>query len=329
MSETGIDLLCIGNALVDIFAGDGNDIHLRYGIAKPAQHVEIEKIESILPQLSVSTMVSGGGAANVAKIAGFLGAKTCFTGAIGNDVAPDHFGQLFKNDLAAAGVKLALHQKPFPTGLCLLLKASDGKTRIAAAPSAALKLSEDDINADDIKNAKLVVIDGFILDRPSLVSHILRLAAQFGKIAAIDLSSPFIAKERAKEIAEYARKYPLILFMNEEEAEAFYNLTFEALLQYLSGETPRAKKNGEFPIIVVKLGSRGAIYYAGEEICKAETQAIIPIETTGAGDAFCAGFLAAWVQNKPLSECAMMGNKAAALVLGAEGTRLNYFDSRL
>jgi sugar/nucleoside kinase (ribokinase family) len=321
MNETEFELLCIGNALVDVFARDAEQVHIRYGINDPVQHVEIEKIEKILSLLSnmhpPPTFVSGGGAANVAKIAGFLGVKACFTGAIGGDQTPDHFGRLFEKDLTAAGIKLALHLKPRPTGICLILSTADGKTRIAASPSASLGLLENDINEEDIKKAKLVVVDGFMLDRPNLVQHILRLAGQHGKTIVIDLSSPVMAKERAKEIAEYARQYSLILFMNDAEAEAFY-----AELKHQYPKCLSLRNEGEFPVIVVKQGSRGAICFAGEKTYQSETEAVIPLETTSAGDAFCAGFLTAWVRNKPLSECTNMGNKAAALVLGAEGSQI-------
>ena len=366
-SEAEFEILCIGNALVDVFAEDDEQLHLRFGITEPVQHVEIDKITSILSALPVYNAVSGGGAANVAKIAAFLGAKTYFTGAIGagkiggvavGGVEPDHFGRLFEKDLAATGVKLALRQKSLPTGICLMLKTGDGKTRIAASPSASLELSESDISEEDIKKAKIVLIDGFMLGRPGLVSHIISKADLYKKVIAIDLSAPFIAKEYAEELTNYARLYPLILFMNEAEAEAFYSelkkkyptsritqIIYKILNHRVSRSDPRSfaekfsktmlnsvflrgvmfpfrRRLRKFPIVVVKLGERGAVCFAGGEICKSETKAITPLETTGAGDAFCAGFLTAWVRNKPLSECAALGNKTAALVLGVEGSQI-------
>ena len=321
MNETEFDLFCVGNALVDVFAGADEELCDRYGITDPVQHIEIKKLAAILPALPEYTVVSGGGAANVAKIAGFLGAKVSFTGSIGMDGRPDHFGRFFEKDLTATGVKLSLKIKQLPTGICLVLRIGTDKTRIAASPSASQELSEDDINKEDIKKTKLVVVDGFMLWRPNLVSHILRLAGKHGKPATLDLSSPEIAREQAGKIAEYARQYPLILFMNEEEAEAFHaglnptNEPFESFFRSFTIGAP-------WPIIAVKLGSRGSICFAEGESYKNETKAINAYETTGAGDAFCAGFLAAWVRNKPISECAALGNETAALVLGAEGSQI-------
>ena len=96
------DILCIGNALVDVFARDEGHLHSsRFGISLPVQHIEIERLQELLQALPEYTAVSGGGAANVAKIAGFLGTRVGFTGSIGND----EFGQLFEKSLSEAGVE--------------------------------------------------------------------------------------------------------------------------------------------------------------------------------------------------------------------------------
>jgi len=330
MVQKELELLCIGNALVDIFAFADEEIVIRNGITQSVQHVEFEKIRDILSELKDhdTVMSSGGGAANVAKIAGFLGAEVCFTGTIGGIDGTDNPGQLFTRDLNAAGVKLRLSLKSSPTGVCLYLRTG-GKIRIAASPSAALELSESDISEKDLQKAAVVVIDGFILNRSALVYRILSLADRYGTVAALDLSSVSIAAEYAKEIAEYTSQHSLILFMNEAEAKAFYGrnrnkesetgneaLFFQEACEFLKSLT--AGKS--FPIIVVKLGERGAVCFAGGTVYRAETPAIFPLESTGAGDAFCAAFLTAWVRKKTPAECAALGNKAARIVLEVAGT---------
>jgi len=306
-----IDLLCVGNALVDVFAQADEQLFARHGLTQPVQHIEIEKTEKILSELRGYNAISGGGAANVAKIASLLGAKVSFAGAIGSD----RNGRLFKKSLAAAGVKLRLSVKPYPTGICLMLRNEAGETRIAASPSAALGLSESDIGEEEPQKARVILIDGFMLDKAALVSHIMGIAGRNGTPTAIDLSSPGIAREHAAEIAGLAKNYPLILFMNEAETEAFSEGLKSATRETLFENTTN------FPIIVVKLGKDGALCYSGGKIIRAETQAVAPVDATGAGDAFCAGFLAAWTKNKTLGECAALGNMTAKTVLGAEGSQ--------
>ena len=349
MAGKELELLCIGNALIDVFAQgeEGTD----YGLTQSVQHIEIEKLKKILLRLPSYVMVTGGGAANVAKIAGYLGAKVAFTGAIAGDYGWDgddsrdsddgdsDLGRFFAGELRAAAVRLRLAEKPLPTGICLMLRTGD-KTQIAASPSAAFKLAESDICEEDIKAARVVVVDGFILDRPGLVQHILALADKHETVAAIDLGSTAIAREHTAEIAAYAEKHPLILFMNEEEARVFYEGLNDNLhsslrdsVRFLLETTPpcvRAsvrENSGKIemprtgdPIIVVKLRERGAVCLAGGAVYTARTEAVTPLESTGAGDAFCAGFLTAWVRNKTIPECAALGNKAAGIVLNAIGS---------
>ena len=329
MDEKETELLCIGNAIVDVFAYDRNGLALRYGLCEPVQHIEIEKLKTILSGLGETTIVSGGGAANAAKVAGLLGAKVSFAGAIGGD----DFGRLFGEELKAAGVKTLLARKRSPTGMCLVLQTGDG-TSIAASPSAALEFSEGDIDEGEIKKAKVVVIDGFMLGRRGIVRHILALATQHGAAAAIDIGSTAIAAEEAEEIASYvassnARQLPFFLFMNEDEAVSFHNglersrdrpaANFEQTREFfksLSKERPSL-------VIVVKMGKRGAICFAKGRAYNAGTEAAVPVETTGAGDAFCGAFLTAWARGESLPVCTAMGNNAARIVLDGAGTKVD------
>jgi sugar/nucleoside kinase (ribokinase family) len=122
--------------------------------------------------------------------------------------------------------------------------------------------------------------------------------------------------------------------MNEDEAQAFYQALSnredgyaleegreftEDMFNFFQGLTV----NELFPIVVVKRGKRGAMVFAGGSIHKESTFAVRPKESTGAGDAFCAAFLAAWIRGKPLGECAVLGNKVAREILSTPGTKVN------
>jgi sugar/nucleoside kinase (ribokinase family) len=77
-----------------------------------------------------------------------------------------------------------------------------------------------------------------------------------------------------------------------------------------------------FPIVIVKLGGRGTIVFAGGNVYREETFAVIPRDTTGAGDTFCAAFISAWIRGKSISECAALGNKVAREILDVPGTQI-------
>jgi sugar/nucleoside kinase (ribokinase family) len=309
----------------------------------------MEQMREILSALHGFTMCSGGGASNAAKIAGLLGIRTSFVGAVGAASAEeqedssiraekgplDRFGQVFNQQLEEAGVDTRLIIKASPTGICLVLSMDDGRVKIAASPSASLEFSEEDIDEELIRQAKVVVLDGYMLDRQALVRRILELAHEYGTVVALDVGTTGLAADKAIEIVTYARLYPLIIFMNEDEAKAFYRV-----LSHKQEPEPGPSKEGIlsdelmtlfksftandiFPILTVKLGSRGAVVFAGGNIFREKTLPIMPLDTTGAGDTFCAAFLAAWIRNRSLSECAALGNKAAREVLNVRGTQAN------
>jgi sugar/nucleoside kinase (ribokinase family) len=193
-----------------------------------------------------------------------------------------------------------------------------------------------------ISGAEVVVLDGYILDRRPLVKHILMLANRKGIPVALDAASIFQIKTKAEEILTYCRSFPLFIFMNADETIAFYNTVRrgrearanlsekekEAII--LDEVCPMLKimTDGEiYPIIVVKLGGRGALVVAGGTVYREETFAITPRNTVGAGDAFCAAFVSAWVRGKSLSDCAALGNKVAREILEVPGTHIK--DSKL
>jgi sugar/nucleoside kinase (ribokinase family) len=342
MAETEIELLCIGNALVDVFARGEEFVDVRFGLTEPVQHISIGRMTEILTMLPDFTLCSGGGAANVAKIAGMIGIRAAYIGAAGAAPArgtgkenrgADRFGVVFEKELTKAGVKVKLPLKLSPTGVCLMLRMGDGRTVIAASPSASLELSGDDIDEDLIRQSRALVIDGFMLDRQKLVRHILELANRYGTAVALDVSSAGLVEERISEILTYTRAYPLILFMNEDEAKTFYRVLCknkedddgeksEGLSPAMVNLFKDFTSGDLFPVVTVKLGKRGAVVFAGGNVYREETIPIIPLETTGAGDAFCAAFLAAWIRDKSLGECAALGNKAAGEILAVNGTQI-------
>ena len=330
------ELLCIGNPLVDVFVEIDNNLALKYGILEPVQHIDREKAESILnePSINFTNAVksSGGGAANVAKIAAMLGMDAVFSGCVGND----ELAGIFEKEISDAGVSPVLVKSNEKTGLCFACGVN-GETRFAASPGAALELTEAHIGEDLISGAETVVVDGYILGRRPLVQHILRLASRRGIPVVLDAASILQVKSKAEEILHYSRNFPLFIFMNADEAIAFFNTIRksrdeEINLSEKEKETivlrdvcPMMKiiTDGEiFPIVVVKLGGRGAAVVAGGNVYHEETFTIIPRNTIGAGDAFCAAFVAAWIREKSLSECAALGNKVAREILEVPGTHI-------
>jgi sugar/nucleoside kinase (ribokinase family) len=338
------ELLCFGNAIVDVFATVDSGWLDKQGITKPIQHIERDHAQRILMELSGRgglVYTSGGAAANVAKIAAMLHINTAFVGCVGGfPDAPhgigDDLGAIFEQDIRGAHVVPFLSLGKERTGLCFAFTCGN-ETRIAASPGASLEFTEADVREDLIAGAEAVVLDGYMLDRRPLVQHILQLASHRGIPIALDAASVFQIREKTEDILQYSRNYPLIVFMNADESIMFYN-TIKKSKESINPPDEREKEllimqeicpvlkfitEGEiFPVIVIKLGSRGAVVLAGGNVYREETFSIIPRNTVGAGDAFCAAFLSAWIRDKPIGECAALGNKVARKILEVPGTKI-------
>ncbi|MCL2190702.1 MAG: PfkB family carbohydrate kinase [Treponema sp.] len=327
-----IELLCIGNAMVDVFAPADFARLDGLGITEPVQHVPLENAARMLDELRSGDLVlaSGGAVANVAKIASMLGVGSAFAGCVGGD----DLAAFFEEELISADVVPFITSVEGGTGICLVFEAS-GETRIAASPGAALEFTEADVPGDLIARADAVVLDGYMLDRRPLVQRILQLANRHGIPIALDAASVFHIKEKTEAILHYSRNYPLIVFMNADESIVFYNTIRKGgvvdefanerekeafILREICPVLKCMTEGDIFPVIVIKLGGRGAVVLAGGGIHRAGTFSIIPRNTVGAGDAFCAAFMSAWIRGKPIRDCASLGNKVAREVLMVPGT---------
>lgn len=320
------ELVGIGNALVDVIAFSEEDaVRLLSLKLNEAIHVDATRLAEMLVALPDPVFCAGGGAATTIKIASLLGIRSAFVGRTGSKPhgGPDRFAQLFEEELREAGVEPILMRGKEPTGACLTIRTADGSTAIAAAPSAALGLCAEDLPESLIRSATVLMLDGYALPRTRLIERALNLADRYGTAVALDVGSGAIAAEYAPLIARMAAKFPLILFMNQAEANAFVtaaskvkDLSEDDVYDWLRSMT----EAGPFPIIIVKRGARGASVFAMGSRIEAATHPILARDETGAGDSFAAGFLAAWIKNKPLSACAALGNKIAHAVVSIPGT---------
>jgi sugar/nucleoside kinase (ribokinase family) len=266
-----------------------------------------------------------------------LDTGSAFAGCVGASGADPggNLADIFKKDLEATGVSSLLSTGKGKTGLCFTFNCG-GSTRIAASPGASLEFSEADVPEDLIPQAEAIVLDGYMLDRRPLVQHIMQLASRHGIPIALDAASVFQIKEKTEDILQYSRNYPLIVFMNADEAIVFYDNIRKSRPRVEATEREKETlilkeicpvlkciTEGEiFPIIVIKLGGKGAVVLAGGNIYREETFTIIPHNTVGAGDAFCAAFLSAWIRRRSIQECAALGNRVAREILLVPGTNI-------
>ena len=250
----------------------------------------------------------GGSAASTARWLGRTGSRSTLVCSIGRDTA----GRALVAALAADGVTVrAVRVAGVRTGRIGVFVEEGGERSFVTDRGAALRLRPEDLRAAWFAGAEVVHLPAYsLLDQPlgraGMVA--IRLAREAGALVTVDLASsgPLLAKGRRAALALIREAAPDLLFATRDEAKALMGTKREDGLLELA------------PIAVVKRGRKGATVLVrgdGDNVrFEVATTPIKTADTTGAGDAFNAGFLAAWIQarRRGLSQPAALKRGAAA-----------------
>ncbi|ACL56261.1 adenosine kinase [Methylobacterium nodulans] len=313
-----LDLLVLGNAIVDILARTDEAFLVREAVHKGAmQLIDEARAEHLFAVMGPATIVSGGSGANTAVGAAQLGAKTGFIG----KVRDDELGRLFRHDLTATGVQfgVAPATEGPATARCFILVTPDGERTMNTYLGACQGLTAADVDEATAASARFVYLEGYLWDPPAAKDAFrkaARLAHQAGNQVALTLSDPFCVDRYRDEFLGLIRDGSLdILFANIHELKSLYQTADAATaLEALRAE--------EGLLGVVTCSAEGALV-----VTRAETRAVPAspirelVDTTGAGDLFAAGFLAGLARNLDHGDCARLGAIAAAEVIQHIGAR--------
>jgi ribokinase len=252
----------------------------------------------------------GGSAANTAAWLAAAGAEVVFAGRVGDDAR----GRDAVEELRAAGVdpRVAV-DRALPTGTCLVLVGPDGERTMAPDAGANDALREDDLADAQLGADGHLHVSGYALlragARPAARAAIAR-AREARMTMSVDASSSALLSPEFLEHADGAG----LLLANASEAHA---------LTGASGPEQAARMLAErFDEVVVKLGPDGALWTNGAEVLRAAAVPVeAPADTTGAGDAFAAGMLAARASGAGVAESLAAGCKLAARAVTTSGAR--------
>jgi ribokinase len=335
-----MDILGIGNALLDIFWFSDDESALSLGIhPNHASHISPARLDEILLAVPNPIFVSGGSASNAMKAAAELGMNASFIGCLGmENRETDQWGEIFAADLAAAGVHCHFQRKNRPTGRCLVIWMPGGMKSIACAPSAATGLRAEDIDPAFVAQAKTILLDGQILRNAEVANHVAILARTHEIPLAIDMASRDIATTCTDTLAELLEKNKVTLLMNEDEAESFARAIEPSLgslrkkmADFADERDPvngvfsaLTAKDDHYPCIVEKRGARGARAWTAGKRYVAETERVEAVlDDTGAGDVFDGAFLTALLREADIPGALAFANRVARGTLRVPGTRLD------
>ena len=309
-------ILGIGNALTDILAVLPDDTLLKtYHLPKGSmQHVDMEtgdKIWAALKPLGVK-YVAGGSAANTITCTAIFGMPSSFIGKIGDD----ELGLLFKSDQEQYGVKTHLLKSAHSSGRSMVFVSGGNAERtFAVYLGAALDLVPEDLKPEYFEGHDYFHIEGYLVQNQALIRRAVEMAHDAGCIISLDMASYNVVESNDAFLHDIVERYVDIVFANETEARAFTKIADprEAL-----EEIARHCR-----IAVVKTGKTGSWVKSAEEEYQIEAWPADPVDATGAGETYAAGFLYAHALGMPLRVCGEVGSIIAAKVVEVVGTKID------
>lgn len=305
--------LGLGNALVDVLLKLENDSPLaEIGIVKGAmdmidenQMIVIQKTQSHLERMQVP----GGSVCNTMRAMANLGTKTGFIGKIG----VDNLGKYYEEALLEIGVTPYFTKTDGISGCCTVLISPDGERTMGTFLGPAPTLTPDDIHEDVIAQYDTIYIEGYLLVNEPLVRSTMEKAQRHGVKIALDLSNFNIVNAFRGFLEDIIPKYVNILFSNESEAKAFTGLEPREAIEKLSKLVD---------ISIVTLGKEGSMISGKGEFVKISAEGGKPVDTTGAGDNFAAGFLYGQSVGATFEQSGRIGSMLAGYVIDVVGAQV-------
>jgi sugar/nucleoside kinase (ribokinase family) len=313
--EATLDVVGIGNALVDVLTHEDDAFIEAHGLVKAAMTlVETDRAEQLYAAMGPGIEMSGGSVGNsIAGVASF-GGRAAYLGR----VFDDQLGAVFTHDLRAQGV--VFDCKPAtegpPTGRSLIIVTPDAQRTMNTYLGASAYFCPDDVDAALVRSAKVTFLEGYLFDRPESMDAYWKasdIATEAGREVALTLSDLFCVQRHHEDFLPLVRERVDILFANEAEARALWGCD--------DVDTVIEAARAEVGITCLTLGPRGSVIVAGDATHQVPAHPVEVVDTTGAGDLYASGVLFGYTAGLPLPECGRLASLAASEVISHIGAR--------
>jgi len=315
MAAPRFDILGIGNAIVDVVAPSEDSFLSRHDMRKGGMAlVDTEAAEKIYAAMPPGQESSGGSGANTCAVAALLGARVAFLGT----VADDQLGQVFRHDIGRSGVHFPT--PPLvggaPTARCLILVTPDGQRTMNTFLGACVAFGEAEVDEALVEDAAVTYLEGYLFDPPAAQAAFRRAAAaahRAGRKVALSLSDAFCVDRHRAGFRDLLRGDVDILFANEAEVCSLYEVN--------SFAEAMERARTDVSLAALTRSEDGSVIVRGNETVRVAAEPAKVVDTTGAGDAYAAGFLFGLTAGRSLAACGQLGSIAAAEVIGHYGAR--------
>jgi fructokinase len=306
-------ILGIGNAIVDVLCKVSDEFLIQHSLTKSTMKL-IDEVEfkNLLASLKIEETISGGSVANSIVGLSQLGNQVGFIGKISND----ELGKKYEDGLKKERVKYLYKKKQeeMPTGSCLILITPDSERTMCTFLGTAGRINDNDIKEEDIKNAEMVFLEGYLWDEGNPKKAFDKAIAHSKKVA-MSLSDLFCVERHKPHFMELVKNKLDIIFANEQEILSLIGSeTFEEAITF----SKEIKKN-----VIITRGENGAISINKDQVTEINAQSNLKIkDLTGAGDLFAAGYLHGVINQLDSKECLIKGTELSSKIIQKIGARI-------
>ena len=315
---TSLDVFGVGNALVDVQARVDDAFVERLKLDKGIMTLVDDSAQaSVLNELTGLPLnrCAGGSAANTIVAIAEFGGSAAFVGKVGND----DIGKFFVRDMSDLGIAVDVEPADAPTGTCAVLITEDAQRTMLTNLGASTTLSVDDIDEEQIKKAKYVYIEGYLLTgdgTKSAAYKAMDLAKKNDTKVAFTASDPFLVNMIRDEIWDLIKGPVDLFFCNEEEAKS---LTGESDPVVCASKIHEHAEN-----VALTLGNKGSLVMHGGESFPIEGVNVKAIDTTGAGDMYAGGLLYGITNGLSWRQAGHLASHAAGRIVSQMGARMEH-----
>ncbi len=305
----------IGNAIVDVISQSDDQFLEQMNIQKGImQLVEQDRGEELYAAMENRLQAPGGSVANTLAGLGNLGLKTAFIGRVQDDA----LGQFYADAMVNSGTAFVNDPVPggeLPTSRCMILVSPDGERSMNTYLGISAELGPDDVPSDVVEQSEILFLEGYLYDKPkgkAAFEAAAQACRKGGGKAGIALSDPFCVDRHRDDFRRLVASLDYVIG-NEHEWKSLYETDdLDVALQQAVAESD---------LIVCTRSGDGVILLQGETRVDVPVTPVVPVDATGAGDQFAAGFLYGIATGQSLEVAGRMGCVAAAEIIGHFGAR--------
>ena len=304
----------IGNAVVDVLSQADDSFLDLMGIQKGImQLVERERGEMLYGAMTNRGQAPGGSVANTLAGLGNLGLKTGFIGRVHDDA----LGRFYADSMAAGGTDFVndpVAGGELPTSRSMIFVSPDGERSMNTYLGISSELGSEDVSDDVAGQAEVLFLEGYLYDKPKgkeAFERAAKLCRDAGGKAGIALSDPFCVERHRDDFRRLVKDLDYVIG-NQHEWESLYQTDLSSALEQAAQDAGT---------IVCTRSGHDVVLVRGEEEAVVPVTEITPVDATGAGDQFAAGFLYGYATGASLDVAGRMGCIAAAEVISHMGAR--------